>query len=196
MSCCLRASEPKRINLYTTRLVGLTKNMINLPKLFATLVFGLFFGILFAMPRGLEVEATEVGGEIVSIESANFQTSSMSPIEKVSVKAETEKAPVIVRTSSRVVNVVLPEVMNDLIQKASEKYGADQNWMQRVMFCESRGNSNAYNARSGASGLYQFLPSTWRTTPYGSQSIWDAEAQVNAAAWMYSKGRAREWSCK
>lgn len=189
----------KKNKLVYTRLVGLTKYMINLPKLFAALVILSFVGIVFAMPKGLEIEASEVGGEIESLESVSFQTSSMNPLERVSTKAETKKAPVKVKTNytvARTANIVLPEVMESLIQKASEKYNADLNWMKRVMYCESHGNANAYNARSHASGLYQFLPSTWRTTPYGSESIWDAEAQVNAAAWMYAQGRAREWSCK
>lgn len=176
----------------------MTQNMINLPKVFVSLVFLSVLGIIFAMPRGLEVEASVDGGEIKSIEAVSYQTSSMLPIDRVSAKAETKKAPVVV-ASTRVVrtaNIVVPDVLSGYIEKAAAKYGADVNWMKRVMYCESHGNANAYNAGSHASGLYQFLPSTWRTTPYGSQSIWDAEAQVYAAAWMYSVGRAREWSCK
>ena len=33
-----------------------------------------------------------------------------------------------------------------------------------IVNCESRGDPEAYNASSGASGLFQFLPSTWRWT--------------------------------
>ncbi len=57
---------------------------------------------------------------------------------------------------------------------------------------ESGGNPYAQNA-SGASGLFQFMPSTWRGTPYGHCSIWDAKYQCYAAAWMFSQGRQREW---
>lgn len=60
---------------------------------------------------------------------------------------------------------------------------------------ESGGNPNAINPRSGASGLLQFLPSTWRTTPQGRAglSVFDPIAARAAAAWMLAQGRAFEW---
>ena len=64
-----------------------------------------------------------------------------------------------------------------------------------VIWNESRGNPNAVNPRSGASGLGQFLPSTWRTTPQGKvgYSVFNAAANREAVAWMLSVGRAREF---
>jgi soluble lytic murein transglycosylase-like protein len=67
--------------------------------------------------------------------------------------------------------------------------------MLRVARCESNLDPSAYNPRSGASGLFQFLPGTWRTTPFAGNSIFDPWASANAAAWMWSVGRRGEWSC-
>jgi len=63
---------------------------------------------------------------------------------------------------------------------------------------ESGGDPGAYNHRSGASGLLQFLPSTWKSTPQGAagMSIWDASAQLAAGRWMIQQGRLREWSTR
>jgi hypothetical protein len=47
-----------------------------------------------------------------------------------------------------------------------------------------------------ARGLLQFLPSTWRTTPYAGESMWSPYAQALAAAWMVQHGRLREWACR
>src|SRR5262252_9177807 len=60
---------------------------------------------------------------------------------------------------------------------------------------ESQGNPRAVNPRSGASGLGQFLPSTWRTTPQGRAglSVFDPVANRAAVDWMISVGRAREF---
>jgi len=66
----------------------------------------------------------------------------------------------------------------------------------RVARCESGYNPGAYNPRSGASGLFQFLPSTWRTTPYAAASIFDPWASAQAARWMFDRGRASEWVCR
>lgn len=59
---------------------------------------------------------------------------------------------------------------------------------------ESHGNPRAYN-RSGASGLGQFLPGTWASTPQGRAglSVWDPVANTAAINWMLSVGRAREF---
>ena len=64
-----------------------------------------------------------------------------------------------------------------------------------VVWYESRWNPNAQNRVSGASGLGQFLPSTWRTTPQGKAgySVWDPYANHAAVVWMLSVGRAREF---
>jgi uncharacterized protein YraI len=83
----------------------------------------------------------------------------------------------------------------DIITEAANKYGQNPQTMLAVARCESGLNPNAYNARSGASGLFQFLPGTWRTTPFASYSIFDGWANANAAAWMWSVGRRGEWNC-
>jgi soluble lytic murein transglycosylase-like protein len=67
--------------------------------------------------------------------------------------------------------------------------------MIAIARCESGLNPQAYNRSSGASGLFQFLPGTWRTTPFASYSIFDPWASANAAAWMWSQGRRGEWVC-
>jgi hypothetical protein len=62
-----------------------------------------------------------------------------------------------------------------------------------IIWRESRGNPNAVNPRSGASGLGQFLPSTWRTTPYAGYSVFNAWANRQAVIWMLSVGRGKEF---
>jgi hypothetical protein len=59
---------------------------------------------------------------------------------------------------------------------------------------ESGGNTFAKNPSSTASGLYQFLTSTFASTPYGRMSIWDPCASSLAAGWMHQNGRGREWA--
>jgi hypothetical protein len=61
--------------------------------------------------------------------------------------------------------------------------------------CESTLNPYAANA-SGATGLYQFLASTWRSTPFARFSIYSPYAQALAAGWMIRAGRGSEWACR
>ncbi len=83
----------------------------------------------------------------------------------------------------------------DIITEAANKYGQNPASMIAIARCESGLNPQAYNRSSGASGLFQFLPGTWRTTPFASYSIFDPWASANAAAWMWSQGRRGEWVC-
>lgn len=64
-----------------------------------------------------------------------------------------------------------------------------------VIWQESRNTPRAVNPRSGASGLGQFLPSTWRTTPQGraGYSVFDPVANRAAVRYMLEAGRAREF---
>ncbi len=84
----------------------------------------------------------------------------------------------------------------DLIRSVFASGGqAAIDWALRVAKCESGFNPNAYNAGSGASGVFQFLPSTWRGSPYASSSPFDAEANVRAALWLYQRSGPTQWSC-
>jgi soluble lytic murein transglycosylase-like protein len=74
--------------------------------------------------------------------------------------------------------------------------GAAQTWALRVARCESNYNPYAVNRSSGASGLFQFLPSTWAGTPEHNQSVFDPTANANAAAWLYGRSGGSPWSCK
>ena len=73
---------------------------------------------------------------------------------------------------------------------------AAQTWALRVAKCESNYNPYAVNSYSGASGLFQFLPSTWAATPQHAQSVFDPLANSQAAAWLYQRSGPNQWSCK
>ena len=76
----------------------------------------------------------------------------------------------------------------------------------RIMQCESNGDPDAYNPYSGASGLFQFLPSTWATTAplagYSGASVFDPVANTASAAWLANRYEElgeyywRAWSCR
>ena len=68
--------------------------------------------------------------------------------------------------------------------------------MLRVAKCESNLNPFNVTAPHFATGLFQFLPSTWATTPYAERDIFDPEVNAYAAAWMWSVGRRNEWACQ
>ena len=82
------------------------------------------------------------------------------------------------------------------LNEAAAYYGQNGDAMLRVARCES--NLDPYNVTPPyeASGLFQFLPGTWATTPYADENIFDPEINAYAAAWMWSVGRRNEWVCQ
>ncbi|HEU5433609.1 MAG TPA: SH3 domain-containing protein, partial [Thermomicrobiales bacterium] len=92
-----------------------------------------------------------------------------------------------------------PQYSHDQIVKiiyaAADRYGQSRDAMLRVATCESNLDPYAVNP-SGSYGLFQFIRSTWQSTPYGNQDIFDPKANANAAGWMWSQGRQAEWVCK
>lgn len=76
----------------------------------------------------------------------------------------------------------------------------------RIIDCESNGDPDAYNPYSGASGLFQFIPSTWVTTApragYPGASPFDPEANTASAAWLANEYQRQgkyywqAWNCK
>lgn len=76
----------------------------------------------------------------------------------------------------------------------------------RIIDCESNGDPNAYNPYSGASGLFQFLPSTWATTApkagWAGHSVFEPEPNVSSAAWLANRYEElglyywQAWSCR
>jgi soluble lytic murein transglycosylase-like protein len=80
------------------------------------------------------------------------------------------------------------------IYRASRHYGESTRLAMQIAFRESRYNWRATNASSGAAGLYQFMPGTWRTTPYRRYSPYHPKWSALAAMWMWKRGGYGHWS--
>jgi transglycosylase-like protein with SLT domain len=90
-----------------------------------------------------------------------------------------------------------PPYIAKIITDAFSPLGAAAvQWAINVAYCESRYHPNSVNTESGASGLFQFLPSTWSGTPWSSQSPFDPVANAQAAAWLYSHYGPGRWVCQ
>ena len=88
-----------------------------------------------------------------------------------------------VRTAIRLGAIAYRQNAATLLRKAECESGL---WP----FARNNGSSDS------PMGLFQFRPSTWRSTPFGFFSIWDTFAQALAAGWRHAVGRGREWACR
>ena len=88
-----------------------------------------------------------------------------------------------------------PAWIVQIIYDAAYRYGQSGEDMLRVARCES-GLYQYAEGRLGELGIFQFMPSTWATTPYAGYDIFDPWANANAAGWMWQNGRRAEWVCQ
>jgi len=109
-------------------------------------------------------------------------------------RAEAKVASLRSRLSKERRIILSSPTVTEAIDLAAATYGYGGTLWRKAR-CESGLNAWAHNS-SGASGLFQFLTSTWRTTPYSNFSVFDPFANALAAGWMHSHGRGGEWSCR
>jgi hypothetical protein len=71
-------------------------------------------------------------------------------------------------------------VLDELFAQLEQANGLPRGYLARTAQIESNNDPNARNPTSGASGLFQFIPST--AEAYGLSDPYDANASANAAA--------------
>lgn len=67
--------------------------------------------------------------------------------------------------------------------------------LNRIMYCESKYDPYAYNGSSGASGLFQFLYTSWQAWGNGG-NVFDTSDNINAALTYYQAAGTAPWVCK
>ena len=80
------------------------------------------------------------------------------------------------------------------IYRAARHYRQSTRQALHIAHRESRFDWRATNASSGAAGLYQFMPRTWRSTPYRRYSPYHPKWASLAAMWMWKRGGYGHWA--
>jgi hypothetical protein len=84
----------------------------------------------------------------------------------------------------------------EIIREAARRHDQPVDDLVRVGRCESGLDPRAVNPAGPYHGLFQFLRTTWASTPFAERDIYDPVANANAAAWMWQQGRRGEWACQ
>lgn len=122
--------------------------------------------------------------------------------KRQAVQTVSETAPVakVVLEGTKVIFAGSVEHWRPLVEAAAAQWGVDPNMMLRIMMCESRGNASVVSHfvvnGEHPTGLFQFLPSTWRSNGGSDNNILDGAVQVQIAAKKMSKEGTKAWQCK
>lgn len=87
--------------------------------------------------------------------------------------------------------------VQQLIRDYSAQYGISANLPLRIAQCESGFNQLAKNKSSSASGVYQWLASSWANQPAsnnGAVSPFDADTNIRAALWLIAHDKISPWN--
>lgn len=84
------------------------------------------------------------------------------------------------------------------IELAASAFGVSSSEMWAVARCETGGtfSPHAKNSSSSASGLFQFLDSTWASQGIRGFSVFDPVANALGAARIVARQGWRQWSCQ
>lgn len=90
----------------------------------------------------------------------------------------------------------IPEGIEHLLRDAAREQGIDEELFVRVAWCESGFKLGIHNVASTASGIFQFLDSTFNSqmNKYGLTGDKDSEIQILLASLMIRDGGIGHWN--
>jgi uncharacterized protein YabE (DUF348 family) len=120
--------------------------------------------------------------------------------EAIQTVSETAPVAKVVVEGTKVIFAGSVEYWRPAVEAAAAAYGLDPNMMLRIMTCESHGNASTVSSfvinGEHPTGLFQFLPSTWRSAGGTPDNILDGAAQIQIAAKKMSREGTSAWQCK
>ena len=94
----------------------------------------------------------------------------------------------------------LTQSVPELIDQAAAAYHVPAARMRRIGWCESNFLPGAVNPRTGAAGVFQWLPRSWAWASvqagFGGASVFDPYANIYTAAWAMSRNLWGWWVCR
>ncbi|GAC1372571.1 MAG: resuscitation-promoting factor [Candidatus Saccharimonadales bacterium] len=120
--------------------------------------------------------------------------------EAVQLVSETQPVTKVVVEGTKVIFAGSVEYWRPLVETAAAANGLDPNMMLRIMTCESHGNASIVSSfvinGEHPTGLFQFLPATWRANGGTDDNILDGTVQIKIAAKKMAREGTSAWQCK
>jgi len=86
------------------------------------------------------------------------------------------------------------------VEAAAAAWNLDPNMMLRIMQCESNGNATDVSTfivnGQHPTGLFQYLPSTWRAAGGTDDNIFDGSLQIKLTARKMANEGTSAWACR
>ncbi len=151
--------------------------------------------------KGLKQVQTEgADGQKTTTYRIHYTDGRETSREVLQVVSQTAPVTKIVLIGTKVIFAGSVEYWRPQVEAAAAQWGIDPNMMLRIMACESHGNAAAVNSATvngqHASGLFQYLPSTWRQAGGTDANIFDGSVQIQLTAKKMALYGTGPWACK
>jgi resuscitation-promoting factor RpfB len=139
-------------------------------------------------------------GQKVALYRIHYRNGTEVSRETLKLISQTEPTDRVVIVGTKVFFAGSVEHWRPLVVESASQYGLDPNMMLRIMACESGGNATVVSHfvinGEHPTGLFQFLPSTWRSAGGTNDNIFDGALQIKLAARKMSREGTSAWQCK
>lgn len=130
----------------------------------------------------------------------HYQDGKETAREAIQVVSEVQPVTQVIVEGTKVIFAGSVEYWRPMVEAAAIAWGLDPNTMLRIMNCESHGNASSVSTfivnGEHPTGLFQFLPSTWRSAGGTNDNILDGTVQIQLAARKMAREGTGAWQCK
>jgi resuscitation-promoting factor RpfB len=130
----------------------------------------------------------------------HYQNGAETSRETLQVASQTEPVTKVISVGTKVVFAGSVEYWRPQVEAAAAAWGLDPNMMLRIMTCESHGNASSVSSFTiggeHPTGLFQYLPSTWRSSGGTDANIFDGSVQIQITAKKMATQGTSAWQCK
>jgi resuscitation-promoting factor RpfB len=147
-----------------------------------------------------QVKSEGADGQKTVTYRIHYQDGKETGRQALQVVSQSEPQPKVMVLGTKVMFAGSVEHWRPLVETAAAQHGLDPNMMMRIMACESKGNATVVSRfvvnGEHPTGLFQYLPSTWRSAGGTDDNILDGAMQIKLTAKKMAAEGTRAWQCK
>jgi uncharacterized protein YabE (DUF348 family) len=146
------------------------------------------------------VKVAGVDGQKTTTYRIHYQDGVETSREALQVVSQTAPVDTVQVVGTKVLFAGSVEYWRPMVEQEAAKWDFDPNTMMRIMACESKGNATSVSQfiinGEHPTGLFQYLPSTWRAAGGTDDNILDGAAQIRVTAKKMALYGTGPWQCK
>jgi hypothetical protein len=147
-----------------------------------------------------KVKTEGADGQTTTTYRIHYQDGQETGREALQVVSSTDPIAKVIVEGTKVLFAGSVEYWRPIVEQEAAKWDFDPNTMLRIMACESKGNATTVSGfiinGEHPTGLFQYLPSTWRAAGGTDDNILDGTTQIKLTAKKMALYGTKPWQCQ